>query len=161
MAGRKPKPTEIKRLEGNPGGRPLNESEPKYPSGAGDAPDALDEIATAEWDRLNRLLSGPGVVTAADRGTLWMYCVAWSRWVRSEAVVRKTGEILKSAENGLYTNPHLHTANRAAETVTKLGSLLGLDPSSRSRLTGDVKTGADKKVRTRPQTHMDRLSATG
>ena len=29
MAGRRPKPTALKKLQGNPGGRPLNDSEPK------------------------------------------------------------------------------------------------------------------------------------
>ena len=51
MAGRKPKPTEMKRAQGNPGRRPLNNNEPK-PTGIPQCPSHLNEVAKREWRRI-------------------------------------------------------------------------------------------------------------
>jgi hypothetical protein len=48
MRGRKPKPTFLKVLDGNPGKRPLNDQEPRPPQGIPDRPDWLDAEAQAE-----------------------------------------------------------------------------------------------------------------
>ena len=61
MAGRKPKPTALKKLEGNPGKRKLNTKEPVPDKGMPDCPKWLlpeakqnpaDEV-TFKWLRLN------------------------------------------------------------------------------------------------------------
>ena len=134
MKGRKPLPTRVKELLGNPGKRPLNGREPKYPAGVGKAPDHLDEIARKEWNRVAKLLTAAGVVTAVDRGVLAVYCAVWSRLVRAERKVAEEGEVLKSPAGGMYQNPHLAVANKAVEQIAKLSPMLGLDPSSRSRI---------------------------
>ena len=50
--GRKPKPTAMKKLEGNPGKRPLNLFEPTPEEKMPHCPDWLEEEAKAEWERL-------------------------------------------------------------------------------------------------------------
>ena len=50
--GRKPKPTALKVLEGNPGKRPLNLFEPTPEDKMPECPDWLEDEAKAEWDRL-------------------------------------------------------------------------------------------------------------
>jgi phage terminase small subunit len=45
LRGPAPKPTAIKRLEGNPGKRKLNEMEPKMTVGVPECPDHLDDVA--------------------------------------------------------------------------------------------------------------------
>ena len=47
--GRKPKPTAIKELEGNPGKHPLNASEPKPKKKAPACPKWLEPEAKKEW----------------------------------------------------------------------------------------------------------------
>lgn len=49
--GRKPTPTAIKKLEGNPGKRPLNKSEPKPIRKAPFCPKWLEVEAKKEWQR--------------------------------------------------------------------------------------------------------------
>ena len=49
MRGRKPKPTLMKQLNGNPGKRPLNDREPVPPAGTPTPPDYLDDVARQEW----------------------------------------------------------------------------------------------------------------
>ena len=50
--GRKPKPTALKALEGNPGKRPLNEHEPVPPKATLRCPAWLEAEAKKEWKRL-------------------------------------------------------------------------------------------------------------
>ncbi len=144
MRGRKPKPTKVKAMEGNPGKRPLNAAEPEYPAGVGPAPDHLDKAARDEWDRVGGMLEESGVATQADRAVLAVYCQAWSRWVRAEQVCAKMGDVLRSEAGGVYQNPYLSVANRAAEQLAKCAASLGLDPSSRSRVVSSrpVKTAS-------------------
>ena len=49
--GRKPKPTALKKLEGNPGKRPLNTMEPTPPNVSIHCPQYLLPDARKEWKR--------------------------------------------------------------------------------------------------------------
>jgi P27 family predicted phage terminase small subunit len=135
MRGRKPKPTRLKILNGNPGKRPLNDSEPRPPSGAPTCPAHLDAEAKKEWRRVAKLLDGMGLLAKTDRAALAGYCVAYSRWVKAELILRDTGEILKAKDSGQpFQNPWLAVANRAQEQMSKYLAEFGLTPSSRVRL---------------------------
>jgi hypothetical protein len=52
MRGRRPKPTRIKALTGNPGKRPLNAHEPRPEPALPDCPPELSPAAHREWTRL-------------------------------------------------------------------------------------------------------------
>ena len=135
MRGRKPKPTSIRLLEGNPGRRPLNDREPDAPEGVPDCPDYLDDVAKAEWFRTAAVLSEMGLLSRADRTALAAYCVAYARWVEAEAQVKRYGTIVKSPEKGFpMKSPYLTVADQALETMRKLMVEFGLTPSSRSRI---------------------------
>lgn len=66
MAGRKPKPTAVKKLEGNPGKRKLNTKEPMPGNGMPDCPKWLLPEAKEEWNRLCKKLNQMGVLTDID-----------------------------------------------------------------------------------------------
>lgn len=134
--GRKPKPTALKILAGNPGKRPLNGCEPKPPVPAHPprVPRHLNKEARREWRRIVKVLIDLGLYTEVDRAALAMYCQAWGRWVEAERTVRELGEVLVSPKGGLYQNPWLHVANKAWEQLNKMLSEFGLTPSSRTRL---------------------------
>jgi hypothetical protein len=51
-AGRKPKPTALKLLTGNPGGRKLNANEAKPDLAQPTPPDFLNDHAKVEWGRI-------------------------------------------------------------------------------------------------------------
>jgi len=93
MRGRKPKPTVLKALAGNPGKRAINRSEPAIPNGIPDCPSFLDDEAKAEWFRVASILNQMGLLTRADRSALAAYCTCYSRWVSAEAEVRKPDPI--------------------------------------------------------------------
>jgi P27 family predicted phage terminase small subunit len=141
MAGRKPKPTALKELAGNPGKRALNRREPKPASGLPPCPRHLTGEARKEWRRMGGELARMGVVTAVDRAALAAYCQAWARWVEAEGQVAKLGTIVKTANGNLIQNPYLAVANRAMEQMTRLAAEFGMTPSSRSRV--QVQAGED------------------
>ena len=64
MRGRKPKPTVLKVLSGNPGKRPLNDREPKAQAGIPEPLPWLDAEAQAEWRRVEDIL------TQAEKGSV-------------------------------------------------------------------------------------------
>ncbi len=74
MAGRKPKPTALKKLEGNPGKRKLNTKEPVPGKGMPDCPKWLLPEAKEEWKRLCQKLSEMGVLTEVDMAAFAAYC---------------------------------------------------------------------------------------
>lgn len=78
--GRKPTPTAIKELEGNPGKRPLNAKEPKPVKKAPACPKWLEPEAKKEWRRLSKQLEQLGVLTELDMASFAAYCQAYARW---------------------------------------------------------------------------------
>jgi P27 family predicted phage terminase small subunit len=134
MRGRKPKPTVLKLLDGNPGKRRLNDREPTAPGGIPEPPDWLDDGARSEWFVITKLLHDMGILSLADHATAEAYCTLYSRWVQSEAQVRKSGTVVKSPNGYPMMSPYLIVANQALEGMRKLLVELGLTPSSRSRI---------------------------
>lgn len=138
MAGRRPKPTALKELAGNPGKRAMNRNEPRF-SGLPTCPSHLDKQAKAEWRRISKELSAVGLLTAVDRAALAAYCQCWSRWVQAEEKIRETSLVVKSAKSGYpIQNPFVGIANTALDLMKKFLTEFGLTPASRSRLSVDA-----------------------
>jgi P27 family predicted phage terminase small subunit len=138
--GRKPKPTALKALAGNPGHRPLNKREPQ-PSGVPTCPSCLDATAKREWTRVSKELIAVGLLTSVDRAILASYCDAYSRWAEATAELNELKRIKgKSAlvvgtKTGYPMNhPLIGIINKAADQMHKFGAELGMSPSSRTRL---------------------------
>lgn len=75
--GRKPKPTAMKELEGNPGKHPLNTSEPKPNKKAPACPKWLEPEAKKEWRRLAKQMEAIGILTEVDMAAFAGYCQAY------------------------------------------------------------------------------------
>jgi P27 family predicted phage terminase small subunit len=125
IRGRKPKPSNLHALHGNPGKRARNPYEPNPTTAVPHCPGRLDTEARREWRRVVRELRTLGLVSKLDRAVLAAYCVAWSRWVALEShlaqVKAKKGVegLLATARSG-YQMPHplLTVAGMAARTPT-------------------------------------------
>jgi phage terminase small subunit len=74
MRGRKPTPTRLKVLTGNPGKRPLNAAEHHPEPAVPDCPPELGPVARREWDRLVSELAPLRLLTHLDRAALAAYC---------------------------------------------------------------------------------------
>lgn len=137
MRGRKPKPTEIKRIEGNPGKRPLNDAEPATENKLPSAPSHLSAEARKEWRRIGHDLLDAGLMSKIDRAALASYCQCWARWVEAETQLKKHGPIVKSPSGYPIQNPWLSIANKAMAQMLKVLPEFGMTPSSRSRIRVD------------------------
>jgi P27 family predicted phage terminase small subunit len=121
-------------MTGNPGKRPLNDAEPQPPSGHPDPPDFLDKIALEKWNELIPLLESMGVLTMADAGTVAAYCIAWSELQHATELLTAEGRTSTRGTGGLASHPAIQQQRSALRALLAAGSLLGLDPSSRTRI---------------------------
>ena len=142
MRGRKPKPTALRRAEGNPGRRGYNADEPVPPQELPDCPAHLNAEAREEWHRLAEMLYRIGVLTIVDRAVLAAYCQSWGRWVEAEEKLKTTPMLLKTATGYVQQSPWLSIANKQLELMGRFMTELGLTPAARSR----IKTAEDPTV---------------
>lgn len=140
MPGPAPKPTALKRLAGNPGKRPLNESEPQFKRVKLHAPPHLNEPAKVEWRRLAQHLYKLGMLTVIDRAALAAYCQAWGDWVEAEQHLETDGRVLVTDKGYNYINPWVSVRNNAVMQMDKFGSKFGYTPSDRSKIRADAET---------------------
>lgn len=139
MAGRKPKPTKLKLVQGNPGKRPLNDAEPQPENKAPACPAWLDKISKAKWKSVAPELERIGVLTKIDGAILAAYCKNYSRWVMAERVLTEKGTTYESnTAKGIIVRvrPELKIAEEAMRQMRAFASEFGLTPSSRTRLKG-------------------------
>lgn len=124
-SGRPTKPTALKILTGNPGGRPLPENEPE-PRGEAVMPAWLLDFprAVAVWQEVAPRIQAMGLLTDADQETFARYCAL-------------TAEHRK--------DPEAFPASKMAR-LDSLEARFGMDPSSRARLGG----AAAKKPKINP-----------
>ena len=137
MAGRPPKPTHLKVLQGNPGKRVLNKAEPKPQPKAPPCPRHLSKEARKEWRRISKELLQLGLLTAVDRAALAAYCQAWAHWVQAEEAMGAEGfKAVATTDKGYeHASPWIGIANNALKQMKAFLTEFGLTPASRSRVT--------------------------
>ena len=96
QSGRKPKPTAVKALEGNPGKRSLNTGEPKPEKKAPRCPAWLEGEAKKEWKRMAGQMEKLGILTEIDMAAFAGYCQAYARWKEAEEFITQHGTIVKT-----------------------------------------------------------------
>ena len=134
MVGRKPKPTNLKIVTGNPGKRPLNDREPKPKAAIPESPSHLSRRAKAEWRRVSKELKTLGLLTRLDRAALAAYCEAWATWVEASEKVQETGRVIRAPSGYPVINPYVSIANKALNQMYRFMTEFGMTPASRSRL---------------------------
>jgi len=143
MKGRKPKPTHLKVLEGNPGKRKINKAEPKPQPKAPACPNFLNPKARAEWRYIAPQLETVGLLTKIDRALLASYCIAWSRLREAEEFIAENGTTYetivfdkwgKETARKVCEYPQAKQARDAIEQIRKICTEFGMSPSSRSRM---------------------------
>ena len=134
MRGRRPKPTRLKVLTGNPGKRPLNANEPKLEVAIPECPVELGPLARGEWDRLVGELAVLRILTNLDRAALAAYCGAYALWAEATGAIQKYGAMVKSPSGYPVQSPYVSIANRQAEIMMRIASEFGFTPASRSRI---------------------------
>lgn len=138
MSGRKPKPTRLKLVTGNPGKRPLNKREPKPKRCIPSPPAHLSPAALVVWGSLSARLDRLGLMTDHDAEALEQLCENYVELVelrkdvaakgRYQTVATKSGDVMER------TRP---AAAQLADAERRFASKMaefGMTPSSRSRI---------------------------
>lgn len=135
MRGRKPKPTHLKILEGNPGKRPLPDprEEPHPQATIPECPTWLDPAAQAHWAALAPELARLGLLTIVDGQVLAVYCQAWAEFELATRTLQTEGRVVHTGGQ-LQPHPAVAQQRSAWKAVKDFAALFGLDPSSRGRL---------------------------
>ena len=137
--GRKPKPTAKKQLSGNPGKRALNKNEPSFDEVKNiEVPDWITsfELAAGMWETIAPQLCKERILSITDIHNLEIFCMAYQRWRDAQQEVAVMGVVITTDTGSHIKNPALTAINETTRQMATFGSLLGLDPSSRSRLIG-------------------------
>jgi P27 family predicted phage terminase small subunit len=150
MAGRPPKPSKIRELQGNVGKRPINKNEPQF-SGTPDMPDLVARTPEAkkEWVRVLAYLEAVDVVKATDQAMLTVYCMQWARYLQAEEEISRDGQttrVLKTDKKGelvvidgqhvveIKKHPAVTVSEGAAKILKNIADAFGFTPSARSRI---------------------------
>lgn len=141
MKGRKPAPTQLKIVKGNPGKRPLSKEEPKLEAVKLKPPRDLSDVAKKHWRLIAKHLHAAKITTQLDQVALHLYCDAYAKWVEANDQITKYGMVVKAPSGFPIQSPYLAISNKAFEQMKALLVEFGMTPSSRSR----VKSVSDGK----------------
>ena len=143
-SGRKPKPTALKLLQGNPGQRKLNQDEPKPPEGPIEAPNCLSEKARQVWDEVAPICIQMGTLTPADVYAFAEYCELQATARMASAEKSEPGfsiflhtTTVDSAGNehqNVKVHPAIKIEGDVAVKLRPYYEYFGMTPSSRARL---------------------------
>jgi P27 family predicted phage terminase small subunit len=126
--GPPPKPTAVKKLEGNPGKRRLPKDEPAPPAEEPSCPSWLTREAREEWARITPILRSMRLLSSADEVTLAAYCQAAAEL---QLATRHLDEV------GRYHDDSKQAMRAQRDAFARVKSFLqefGLSPSARARL---------------------------
>lgn len=134
IRGRKPKPTGMKILEGNPGKRKLNTREPNPGKKLPSCPMWLHPDAKKEWKRLAGKLNKMGILSEVDMASFAAYCQAFARWKEAEEYLTANGTTFTTPNGYVQQLPQVSIAQTSLKLMNTFASNFGLNPSTRSRL---------------------------
>lgn len=138
LNGRRPKPSSLKELQGNPGRRPRRKGEPRPDPGRPPMPDYLSEIAKGEWNRLADLLEGIKVLTVVDGPALEATATAYDQYRTFQKIVSIDGPTyqVETKTGGTMTRarPEVIMQSDAWRRYVAGLSHFGLTPATRSKV---------------------------
>lgn len=139
VRGRKPKPTALKLVTGNPGKRRLPKREPKPRGGAPTCPAWLGTAAKIEWRRVAKELAALGILSRIDRAALAAYCQCYAHWRAAELAIRANGVTVvirsdKGEVKSITAAPEVAIAGKMMDRMRAFASEFGMTPSSRTRV---------------------------
>lgn len=136
--GRKPTPSHLKLVRGNPGKRPLNAKEPAPRRERPSAPAHISDTAREVWGQAVLLLDEMGVLTSADVFAIEVLCEALADHRDAGETIAAEGRFYETtnATGGTMWRAHPAVALRsdADRRIRGWCAEFGLTPSARSRI---------------------------
>ena len=144
--GRKPTPTALKLVKGNPGKRAINKKEPKPKREIPSCPAHLKDAAKVAWGRLSVMLDRIGVLTEADAYALERACACYAELLELQTLVDRDGLTYSTTstagETVIKGNPAVAMLADADRRFKGYLVEFGLTPAARSKVKVD---GSEQK----------------
>ena len=120
MAGRRPKPTALKQLQGTLRKDRTNANEPKPGPLGKSIPDHLSKEAKKYWKESFKLLTRVGILTETDADSLALYCESKMRWVFAKKQLEKDGMVIIAQSGFPVQSPYLQILNKSHDQMLKI-----------------------------------------
>ena len=138
MPGRRPKPTHLKIVSGNPGKRAINKREPQPRREIPSCPAHLGDASKVAWGRLVEMLDRIGILTEGDALALERLCDCYADILACRELVERDGRTYTTTtaqgDTLIKGNPAV-TQLRAADAQFKSYLVeFGLTPAARSKV---------------------------
>ena len=133
MSGRRPKPTAVKLVQGNPGKRPLNDAEPKPERSSARAPRGLGAEGARFWRRYAPGLAALGVLTEVDEPAFRMAAEHYEVALRAAQQLHEEELVLESRD-GPKKNPLTQILRDNSTALRAFLTEFGMTPASRSKI---------------------------
>ena len=134
--GRRPTPTALKLLRGNPSKTPIH-ADPIPPQGEIIVPSWLTEAAAKIFSAYQPILEGMQVLTVADRSASMFTSATEAEFIELEQDIQENGrsrKIFTAAGEKWAANPAVAQRSDAGKRLKSLMIEFGMSPSSRTRL---------------------------
>lgn len=139
--GPKPKPTELKMIQGTyrKDRAPENEPKPNAPPSLPEPPSYMDVTAKKEWRRLAPELFRLGLLTKVDLGTFEAYCLSYGRMVAAHKSLKKAKTMFheytnKAGATNFVARPEIAVIQKESMVIKAFCAEFGLSPSARARM---------------------------
>lgn len=139
MRGRKPKPSRLHELNGDPGKRHRSregEPRPEALEKAPRPPHHLNRRAAGVWRRIVPELISMRLISAIDGASLAAYCSAVATYQEADERLKTDKWTTSTARGGSRPSPLFKIRDEALKLVNKFAGEFGLTPSTRSRVVG-------------------------
>ena len=143
-SGRRPQPTALRMLRGNPGKKKANKNEPRPPAGEVQKPRGLSRAATAVWEELAPICIAMGTLTVADVRPFATLCELQATLQRASAQKDEeryapfTTKVEDSSDEHspvvVVVDAVLKLERDTANALRPYYALFGLEPISRARI---------------------------
>jgi P27 family predicted phage terminase small subunit len=138
VKGRKPKPTHLHLVNGNPGKRRRNRREPRPARVIPSPPDHMSKKALVAWGALSVKLDRMGVLTEADAWALEQLAENYEEIVKLRKTLTREGRfqtrITKQGEKIKFSHPGVIQLSDAEKRFRAMLVEFGLTPSARARV---------------------------
>ncbi|MDW5376829.1 phage terminase small subunit P27 family [Halomonas sp. HP20-15] len=100
-------------------------------------PDELmGDAARRIWKQQSKVLIERGTFEIEDAPLLQAYCNAWQLMLDAEIRIANEGLTIPTADGSEKMHPVVNVRDKSVQQLSRLGSLLGLDPLTRMRMLG-------------------------
>lgn len=138
MAGRRPTPTALKIVAGNPGKRAINKKEPKPKNLTGTSHSKLSKHSQRLWESISPILLQMGVLSDADKFALERLCECYAEIQSLQDEINTNGRTFETTSTAgdktIKANPAVAMLADADRRFKSYLVEFGLTPASRSKV---------------------------